>query len=158
MNSNILSQGTMLIPSLDSLHFSACSFVPNLQNTLTLVVTFYNFYYDSLNLECLSVGSTCMDGSHNIYHHRNWSAKGHVMRILTNQQAAWWCNALQLLNEKMSWNPSMGTPFVQPVTVLMKYIDSEIQIQKVLGFIQSNKFLWKMKSSIYNMTLKIKNY
>ena len=29
----------------------------------------------------------------------------------------------------------MGTPFVQLVTVVTKYVDSEIQIQKVLGFI-----------------------
>jgi len=25
--------------------------------------------------------------------------------ILANQQAAWWCNALQLRSEKMLWNP-----------------------------------------------------
>ena len=35
--------------------------------------------------------------------------KCHVMWILTNQQAAWWCNALQLPSEKMLWNPSIGT-------------------------------------------------
>jgi len=28
------------------------------------------------------------------------------MRILTNQQGAWWCNALQLPGERMLWNPS----------------------------------------------------
>ena len=31
--------------------------------------------------------------------------KCHVMWILTNQQAAWWCNALQLPSEKTLWNP-----------------------------------------------------
>ena len=30
------------------------------------------------------------------------------MWILTNQQAAWWRNALQLPSEKMLWNPSIG--------------------------------------------------
>ena len=33
--------------------------------------------------------------------------KGHVMWIVTNQQGAWWCNALQLPSEKMLWNPSI---------------------------------------------------
>ena len=28
------------------------------------------------------------------------------MWILTNQQGAWWCNALQLPSEKMLWNPT----------------------------------------------------
>ena len=32
--------------------------------------------------------------------------KGHVMWIVTNQQGAWWCNALQLPNEKTLWTPS----------------------------------------------------
>jgi len=37
----------------------------------------------------------------------------HVMWILlTNQQAAWWCNALQLPSEKMLWNPSIPRPHV----------------------------------------------
>jgi len=29
------------------------------------------------------------------------------MSILTNKQAAWRCNALQLPSEKMLWNPSI---------------------------------------------------
>jgi len=32
--------------------------------------------------------------------------KCHVMWMLTNQQAAWECNALRLPREKMLWNPS----------------------------------------------------
>jgi len=36
----------------------------------------------------------------------------------------------------------MGTPFVQLVTVVTKYVDSEIQIQKVLGFIYFFSFFW----------------
>ena len=35
--------------------------------------------------------------------------KGHVVWILTNQQGAWRCNALQLSSEKMLWNPSIGS-------------------------------------------------
>jgi len=35
--------------------------------------------------------------------------KGHVMWILTNKQAAWRCNALQLPSEKMLWNPSIAS-------------------------------------------------
>jgi len=34
--------------------------------------------------------------------------KCHVILILTNQQAAWWCNALQLPSEKMLRNPSIA--------------------------------------------------
>jgi len=33
--------------------------------------------------------------------------KGHVMWTLTNQQGAWWCNALQLPGEKILRNPSI---------------------------------------------------
>jgi len=34
--------------------------------------------------------------------------KYHVMWILSNQQAAWWCHALELPSEKMLWNPSIA--------------------------------------------------
>ena len=45
--------------------------------------------------------------------------KCHGMWILTNQQAAWWCNALQLPGEKMQWNPSIGNKtLLAPVELL----------------------------------------
>ena len=37
--------------------------------------------------------------------------KGHVMWILTNQQEAWWCNALQLPSEKILWTPSIQSSY-----------------------------------------------
>jgi len=40
--------------------------------------------------------------------HSIFQAKGSCdMDKLTNQQGAWWCNALQLPSEKMLWNPSI---------------------------------------------------
>jgi len=49
--------------------------------------------------------------------------KCHRVWILTNQQAAWWCNALQLPGEKMQWNPSIRNntplaPLSSPVELL----------------------------------------
>ena len=41
------------------------------------------------------------------FHYGNWRAKGHVTWILTNQQAAWWCNALQFPWYNAPWNPSI---------------------------------------------------
>jgi len=32
---------------------------------------------------------THVDGFHGMFHYGNWRAKGHVMWVVTNQQAAW---------------------------------------------------------------------
>jgi len=38
-----------------------------------------------------------IDEFHSIFSLWQLEGKGHVMWTLTNQQAAWWCNALQFL-------------------------------------------------------------
>ena len=71
--------------TLHPLHLVHDSEQPPLFGLITSWCSNLSGIKNGLYVECLSVGSTCMDGFHNIFHHRNWRAKGYLMWILTNQ-------------------------------------------------------------------------